>query len=173
MIQTDVLSQEWPGEFDLVILGSNCLYELASPEQQETCINKARHSLKSQGNLYLDNNHMEGNLAPNWYQSRIDESAFPTGKCSNGTLVKGRIETIWYNINMRLVRLHRTVEITSSDGKFFHKEWIEQKHPPSTIEMKAWLKKHNFSILNLWGGRDKSPYTDKSERAVFWAKPVQ
>jgi SAM-dependent methyltransferase len=168
----DVLSEAWPKDFDLVILGSNCLYELATPDQQEKCIRNAHDSLKFNGYLYLDNNHMEGDLDLSWRKSGIKAPAFPTGKCSNGTLVKGSMETIWYNINRRLVRFRRTVEITTPDGETTQKEWVEQKHPPSTVEMKAWLKKYCFSILNLWGGRDRSLYTNESERAVFWAKPT-
>ena len=33
-LQRDVLREAWPAGFDLVILGDNCLYELATPEEQ-------------------------------------------------------------------------------------------------------------------------------------------
>jgi ubiquinone/menaquinone biosynthesis C-methylase UbiE len=39
--QANVLTEKWPEGFDLVILGGNCLYELTTPEEQETCIRKA------------------------------------------------------------------------------------------------------------------------------------
>jgi hypothetical protein len=79
------------------------------------------------------------------------------------------METIWFDIEERLVRLRRTVEITTPDGRSRKKEWVEQKHPPSTVEMRQWLEKHGFAILEVWGDRKKSPYTDRSGRAVFWA----
>lgn len=44
--QANVLTEEWPKGFDLVILGGNCLFELATPEEQETCIRKAQKSVK-------------------------------------------------------------------------------------------------------------------------------
>jgi len=34
LLPTDVLREEWPLGFDLVILGSNCLYELATSAEQ-------------------------------------------------------------------------------------------------------------------------------------------
>ena len=33
LIHADVLVKEWPSGFDLVILGGNCFYELATPEE--------------------------------------------------------------------------------------------------------------------------------------------
>jgi SAM-dependent methyltransferase len=49
LIEGDVLELEWPSGFDLVILGGNCFYELASPEEQESCIAKAARSLRPGG----------------------------------------------------------------------------------------------------------------------------
>jgi SAM-dependent methyltransferase len=167
--QADVLKIEWPKGFDLVILGGNCLYELATPEEQETCIRKAQQSLKPGGSLYLDNDHMEGDLDPRWRGSKKGK-AFPTGVCADGTKVEGFTEVIWHDVKNRIVRYRRTVEITTPDGKTRKTEWFEQCHAPSTVEMQGWLKKYGFVVKKLWGGRDKSPYTDKSERAVFWAQ---
>ncbi len=168
-----MLSEEWPQDFDLVVLGGNCLYELATPEEQEKCIHSAQRSLKPDGYIYLDNDHMEDDLDSSWYQSGIEDNCFHTGKCSDGTTLRGSREVIWYDAPKRLVRFRRTVEIISPDGKRTRKEWIEQKHPPTTVEMKAWLIKYGFAVENLWGNRDRSPYTDESVRAVFWAKLVK
>jgi SAM-dependent methyltransferase len=169
--QANVLTEEWPKGFDLVILGGNCFHELATPEEQETCIRKAQKSIKPGGYLYLDNDHMEGELDPRW-QKPGNRKAFPTGVCADGTKVNGFTEVIWYDIANRLVRYRRTVVITTPEGNTRETEWFEQCHAPSTVEMKGWLKKYGFVIEKLWGGRDKSPYMDKSERAVFWARQI-
>ena len=171
--QADVISKEWPQNFDLVILGGNCFYELATPEEQEKCIRFARRSLKLNGYLFLDNDHMEGDLDLSWRESSILENTFPTGQCADGTTVRGRREVIWYDAPKRLVRFRRIVEMITPDGKSARKEWIEQKHPPSTAEMKASLLKYGFAIESLWGDRKKSPYTDESPQAIFWAKLVK
>jgi len=37
------------------------------------------------------------------------------------------------------------------------------------VEMSGWLRKHGFVVEELWGDRHRSPYTDNSGRAIFWA----
>jgi SAM-dependent methyltransferase len=170
LIQSNVTSDPWPVGFDLVILGANCLYELASAEMQEQCISAASHSLKNGGYVYLDNNHMEGSLDPSWCEKGIHENRFPTGTCSDGTQVKGTTEVVWFDVSQRLVQFHRTIEIRTPDGKTQKTEWLEQKHPPSTGEMSIWLEKHGFTILDLWGDRSRSPYKAESGRAIYWAR---
>lgn len=166
----DVISEHWPDGFDVVILGGNCFYELAGPDEQEYCIREAASALKSGGYLYLDNNHMEGELDPAWCKPGVNEKAFPRGICADGTQVSATTETAWHDAARRLVRFIRTVTIRTPDGKEYHKEWAEQKHPPSTKEMQEWLAKYGFVVEEFWGDRHRSPYTDKSGRAVFWAR---
>ncbi len=72
LVHTDVLSSCWPLAFDLVILGGNCFYELATPSEQEKCICKAAQSLLPGGFIYIDNDHMEGDLAEEWRENRYD-----------------------------------------------------------------------------------------------------
>ena len=62
LIEADVVTVQWPKGFDLVILGANCLYELATPDEQEGCVASAAAALNLRGHAYLDNNHMEGEL---------------------------------------------------------------------------------------------------------------
>lgn len=149
--KSDVIADEWPTGFDVVILGANCFYELATPEEQEHCIEAAAGALVSGGFLYLDNNHMEGELDPSWRQTGIKVNAWPTGICSDGTQVKGTAKGLWFDASKRLVRSQRTVEIITPDGKTEKREWIQQKHPPSTAEMRCWLQKYGFEIEYLWG----------------------
>ncbi len=168
--QVDVLTTPWPLGFDVVILGGNCLYELATPEEQEACIGAAATSLRPGGYLYLDNNHMEGELAASWREPGVNVNRFPTGRCADGTVVQGTTETIAFDAQTRLVRFRRTVTITRPDGTTTQREWVEQKHPPSTAEMRAWLARHGFEVEGLWGDRRGAPYTDASGRAIFWAR---
>ena len=171
LIQADVTTDQWPVGFDLVILGGNCFYELPSADMQEHCIRSAQHSLRDGGYLYLDNNHMEGDLAVSWQDlGVVHKNRFPTGECADGTRVTGTMETIWFDAEKRLVRFRRTVKLRSSSGETKSKAWIQQKHPPSTLEMKAWLQRHGFVVEHLWGDRKQSPYTDESARAIFWAR---
>ena len=173
LIQADVLAEIWPEGFDIVILGGNCFYELSTPEEQEKCIELARQALKPGGYLYLDNGHMEGDLHPIWYRSGTEHGCFPTGRCSDGTMITSSRIVTWYDISRRLVRFRRTVKLKTPEGRTTTKTFVEQKHPPSTDEMAGWLKKYEFEIENLWGDRRKSPYRDTSPRAVFWTRLIE
>ena len=56
------MGSTWPDGFDLVVLGGNCFYELANIEEQEGCIRAAASCSQTRGFLFLDNDHMEGDL---------------------------------------------------------------------------------------------------------------
>jgi SAM-dependent methyltransferase len=168
--KSDVIADEWPTGFDVVVLGANCFYELATPQEQEHCIQAAAEALVPGGHLYLDNNHMEGVLDPSWCKPGVQEHVFPTGVCADGTQVRGTSETIWYDAAQRLVRFRRAVTIERPDRRVQKREWIQQKHPPSTEEMSGWLHAHGFVIEALWGSRHRAPYTSDAERAIFWAR---
>lgn len=170
LLHRDVITEPWPSGFDLVIMGGNCLYELASPEEQGHCIFQASQSVNSGGYLFLDNNHMEGELSPSWCEGGIHTGCFPTGRCADGTIIEGSTETIWFDRRHRLVRFRRRVQLTTPDGSTRSREWIEQKHPPSTEEMESWLSKHGFEVLGRWGDRKRAIYQDDSPRAIFWAR---
>ncbi|HUV38997.1 MAG TPA: class I SAM-dependent methyltransferase, partial [Planctomycetota bacterium] len=54
LIEADVLASDWPNDFDLVLLGGNCFYELASAAEQESCVARASAALKPGGCVYVD-----------------------------------------------------------------------------------------------------------------------
>ena len=169
LLETDVTRESWPSEFDLVILGSNCLYELPTSEEQEKCIRNASSVLSSGGHIYVDNNHMEGGLDPSWQTLGI-HPGFPTGICKDGTSMETFIETTWYDIPCRLAKFRRITRVKLSDGHVIEEEYFQQKHPVSTGEVQSWLKAHGFIIEHCFGDRQGNPYSSESSRAIFWAR---
>jgi SAM-dependent methyltransferase len=169
LIESDVVSGTWPSGFELVILGSNCFYELSTPEEQEECIMTAFSVLNSGGYVYVDNNHMEGDLDKSWQVSG-KHPGFPTGKCNDGTSVETSTETTWYDIPNRLAKFHQLTKVKFPDGSTIEKEYFQQKHPVSTEEVRVWLETHGFIIEQLYGDRTGNPYSIKSNRAIFWAR---
>jgi len=168
--KADVIKDEWPVGFDLVVLGGNCFYELATSEEQEECFIRAFASLRSGGYIYLDNNHMEGTLHETWQQLDVDEKAFPTGICEDGTYIQTQRERVWFDIAQRLVRYRRRTIITFLDGNTKTEEYLMQCHPPSKVEMQAWLENHGFTVKQVYGDRSGNSYNDESPRAIFWAE---
>ncbi len=172
LMEADVICQDWPGfpgGFDLVILGGNCFYELATPQEQEQCIWLAAAALKPGGRLYIDNDHMEGDLDPSWQDIGMPKKIGVHGDCADGSRVDSFMETIWFDASRRLVRFRRRTEVSSPEGKKVVREYIQQKHPVSTGEVRAWLEQTELVIEHLFGDRQGTPYTDHAERAIFWA----
>lgn len=171
LFQADVVEESWPENFDLVILGGNCFYELSSLEEQEQCIIKAASALKPGGHIYVDNNHMEGELDLSWQLPGI-RAGFPTGICSDGTFVESWVETVWFDVPKRLAKFRRITKVKFPDGKGIEQEYFQQKHPVSTGEVRSWLEAHGFVIEQLCGDRKGNPYTTESDRAIFWARKL-
>jgi SAM-dependent methyltransferase len=178
--QADVITDEWPSGFDLVILGGNCLYELATPEEQESVIRSAAVSLKPGGYIYLDNDHMEGDLALSWQVPGV-RGCFPTGICADGALVESTIETIWFDTLARLAKFRRTARVLlpkvdspnhprEAAGKIIEREYVQQKHPVSFGEVQTWLERSGFVLDQTFGDRVGNPYTPAHNRAIFWAQ---
>jgi SAM-dependent methyltransferase len=169
LYKADVTADEWPVDLDLVVLGGNCLYELATPEEQENCIASAATSLHSGGHVYIDNDHMEGELDESWHHSGVKQG-FPTGVCSDGTRVESTTETIWSDVPRRLARFRRCTKVTLPDGSVIENEYVQQKHPVSKTEVQQWLGKNGFTLKQVYGDRTGNPYNEESPRAIFWAK---
>lgn len=167
--QADVLCEEWPDGFDLVILGCNCFYELAASAEQEKCIAQAFQALYPGGYLFIDNDHMEGELDPAWQRIGVVEPSL-SGRCLDGTIVQSTRETIWFDAPRRLARFRRRAKVTLPDGVVIEQEYIQQKHPVSKDEVQGWLEKYGFRIEGIYGSHDGGPYTDASPRAIFWAR---
>jgi SAM-dependent methyltransferase len=161
----------WPQDFDLVILGCNCFYELVVPDEQERCIAHAFQSLKPGGHLFIDSDHMEGELATAWQNIGVVEPSLH-GKCADGTIVESTRETIWFDAPRRLARFRRCTKVVLPDGTVLEQEYIQQKHPVSKVEIQGWLEKHGFMIEGVYGSYHGVPYMDTSPRAIFWARRI-
>jgi hypothetical protein len=168
--QIDVLHEVWPGHFDLVLLAGNCLYELATAEEQAHVIARAAAALRPRSHLFVDNDHMEGDLDPSWYRPAVEEGVFPTGRCSDGTHLESSWSVIWYNTATRLIAFRRRTRITHPDGTIEERETIQQKHPPSADEVAGWLEAAGVAIERRMGDYDANYYTNNAPRAIFWAR---
>jgi SAM-dependent methyltransferase len=165
----DVTVENWPSGYDLVILGFNCFYELASAEEQEFCIYQASRACNPGGYIYVDNDHMEGELDAAW-QDMNHKYVYLSGICKDGTQVKNTRETIWFDVKGRLARFERRYQITSPEGVITEYQFTQQKHPVSKVEVQTWLEKHGFEILAVYGDHSGNPYHHNSLKAIFWAR---
>jgi SAM-dependent methyltransferase len=169
----DAVDEDWPGGFDLVILGANCFYQLGSAEEQEAMIRKAARSLRPGGWLYIENDNMEGGLADSW--CRLDDKPrpwkFPRGTCRDGTMVRSLIQVVHFDKNARLRRARRQILLEKADGTRMASDWYTvQTHPAGAADITEWLEQHNFEIIGKYRSTDRSPYQPGCPRAIFWAR---
>ena len=169
LIEGDVLIDSWPKDVDLVILGCNCFYELASLDEQEHCIAMALKSLKPNGYLYVDNNHMEGDLDENWQELNVVRKSM-CGSTRDGSIVETTRKTIWYDIKKRLAQFERVSKVKKNNGEILENTYIQQKHPVSKLEVQNMLLNNGFKILNVYGNGEGETYSNSSPRAIFWAR---
>ena len=167
----NVLQQAWPTGFDLVVMGGNCFYELATAKEQEMCIKRAANSLKQGGFLFIDNDHMEGDLAPSWQDIGVTHKSL-CGIAQDGSTVETTRKTVWFDIKNRLTKIERYSKIVKPSNEVIEASSIQQKHPVSSREVKEWLQKHGFKILKHYGNYNCEPYQDSSARAIFWAVKI-
>ena len=116
LIHADATTGNWPDEFDLVLLGGNCFYELASSEEQEGCVAFATAALKGTGYVYVDNDHMEDEIPQAWLPTGKRPTKFPKGTCPDGTRLEGTTETLNFDPEKRLWRARRGITVIFPDG---------------------------------------------------------
>ncbi len=171
LVQADVTAVSWPRRFDLVVLGGNCFYELGSAEVQEGCIRQAAASLVTGGYVFVDNDHMEGDLDEAWRKPGAKPS-FPTGLCLDGSRLESTIETLRFNVSRRLAWFRRSTRVIRPDGQVIDKETVQLKHPVSAVEVRTWLERRGFTIERQFGDREGRDYAPESPRAIFWARKL-
>ena len=66
--------------------------------------------------------------------------------------------------------MKRTWFTRACDGAERRVEYLGRKHPVSGREVTGWLSKYGFEILQVYGDRQGNPYTENSDRAIFWAR---
>ena len=163
LMQADVIASEWPKDFDVVVLGGNCFYELSTPLEQEERIASAARSLKVGGHIFVDNDHMEGDLAEDWARIDPEMKMKELAILANGIRLLGGCQTIGCDIHGRIWRAIRKTILVFPDGHTLEKEYIQQKHPVSIVEVRGWLDAHGFVI---------ECYNETPTRATYWGQKV-
>jgi SAM-dependent methyltransferase len=163
----DVVEGKWGQGFDLVIIGGNALYELPDPEMQKRCIRFARQALVRGGRVFIDNNDYKGNWGEGPFGSK---RMIFEGYGQDGSFGRWCMDGLRFDAEEQALYMKRTWYKRSLDGTEKTSEYIARKHPVSAQEIKGWLKKYGFEILDLFGDRQGNPYTTRSDRAIFWAR---
>lgn len=166
----DVLKTDWPGGYDLVILGGNCFYELASVQEQRHVIRAAYQALKPGGALFTDGDCMDGLLDESWCDIGVEGKAFPSGVCAHGVHLQGYCTTVAVDRENRIWKAHRRAELKYPDGRKEEAQWDVTVHPTSVTEMRTWIEGCGFEIREAFAGTEtRGALLSNSGRATFWA----
>ena len=165
--EQDILQGPWGNDYHVIIMGANALYELPSAQSQEHCIKAASKALVSGGNLFIDNDDRKDSLT----KDMIGETwiAFK-GRGNDGTYGELSARILDIDIEEQIQCIERQWYTLSPDGIVNVTKYLARKHPVSMVEVEAWLYTYNFEILSKLGDSQGTPYTDDSERAIFWAR---
>lgn len=163
----DVLKGPWGNDYNVIIMGANALYELPSAKSQEKCVKLASKASVPGGNLFIDNDDRKEPLT----KDNIGESwiAFK-GRSNDETYGEASARIIDVDIDEQIQYVERQWYTRSPDGTENLTKYTARKHPVNSVEVEAWLHKHDFEVLYKLGDRQGTPYTKDSERAIFWAR---
>jgi SAM-dependent methyltransferase len=167
LITADVLDGNWGRDYDLVILGANCLYELPDPTLQKQCVGYAAEALKPGGIVYIDNDAYHGNWANGPFG---EETVIFQGTSSDGTYGRYSMKHLSFDLAQSVLKMERTLYKRSPDGQETVDMYIGRKHPVAAQEVEGWLHVFRFEIVKLLGTHRGDLYTPQSPRAIFWAR---
>jgi SAM-dependent methyltransferase len=163
----DALTLEWGEDFDVIVLGSNCLYELGSAEQQELCIQKASKALRSGGHLFVDNDNYQGD----WGRGPFPEERIVLkGMTTGGIYGQLLLRTLSFDEEAQVLSMERVWLRRGPGSSEETDDYRCSKRPVSGEEVQAWIEKGNYCIECSFGNRAKGALSRQSERAIFWAR---
>ena len=130
-------------------MGGNCFFELASLEEQELILYKAYEAANNNGYIFIDNDNIENKLPDSWCKLNVENKAFPTGKCQDGTELKGFLMPVYADKKDRIRKAKRRLEVYKDNKIVNQYEWEIQKHPIGYNDIIKMLKKLELKIINV------------------------
>jgi len=169
--QADAILEDWGNNFDVIILAGNILLNIESEmpyeQAQELFIKKASESVKQNGHMYLNFDCYE---RPEQSSENNEKWVCFEGIDDIGTYGKYIVISGDYSNETRIDKSSRRYEITPKGSETFTFETISIKHFPTFSQVKGWLDKYGWEIVNLYGDYGKNPMSTKTTRAIIWAK---
>jgi|LGVF01.2.fsa_nt_gb SAM-dependent methyltransferase len=102
IICSNALDYKWETNYDLIILGANSFFELATLDEQEKLMTKAYDSLKDGGYLFIDNDNIENELPDYWCEIGIEKEGFPNGTCDDDIQLRSYVKPIYVDKQLKI-----------------------------------------------------------------------
>jgi SAM-dependent methyltransferase len=173
----DAVSGDWGEGFDVVVLAGNILYNINTDgdydDAQKTFITKAAGALKPGGYLYIDYN-------PPYKLTKPDP---PSEDCT-GTVgwkgwegtdadgVSGKVYLIngKYDADTRKDSFTNAYDLLLPNGEKVTGRVPRYKHFMPLEQLRWWLRNAGFVVEWEYGNYKREPISDKTNRAVIYAK---
>lgn len=171
--KADVIHEEWPTEFDVVVLGANFLYNIVSDlnyeQAQELVIRKAANSLKDGGYVFIDCGYTKN--PEQWFNNPVPNVVWE-GTDSHGNFGRMTLLDSVYDERSRMNRFVRKFELVLNDGSRVEEEIPSEKHFASLEQIHQWLSKAGFFIEKEYGDYNHNPISESTHRAIIWARKM-
>lgn len=169
--KSDVINDEWETGFDVVLLVANFLSNIVSDmdyeQAQELMIKKSADALVSGGYVLID-------YAYTFYPEKWFNNPNPNivwqGTDSEGNSGKMVLLNNTYDRETGIAKCIRRFEMTLADGSNLIQEIPTEKHFATIEQVREWLKRAGFVIENEWGDYSGNPISEKTNRAIIWAR---
>jgi len=169
----DALAQPWGGDYDVVVLAGNVLFNIETGgdyrEAQRLLLRRAYDALRPGGHIYLD---FDCHPRPaRMFRPRKTQRVVFAGTDSAGThgtysLMPGG----GYDKAARTAYGPRRTEVTTREGRKIVQESVSRKRVLALKVVLAWLEELGFTPEQVWGGYDGKPAGRRAGRAIIYAK---
>lgn len=169
----DAINGDWGNGYDVVILAGNLLQNIVADMPydvaQQLFIQKAAYSLKVGGYIFLDFSLFS---RPEKIYSKSNERIIFEGTDSSGIYGKHVIIGDGYNSKTHMAYGKRYTELTLCDSQqeTIREKW--EKHIPTLEQVRKWLTDYGFVIDKEFGDYSGSPISEKTCKAIIWAKKI-
>lgn len=169
--KSDVIHDEWGTGFDVVVLAANFLSNIVSDigyeQAQKLIIQKSADALVSDGYVFIDYAYT---FYPEKWFNNPNPNVIWQGVDSEGNTGKMVLLNNTYDQKSGMAKCIRRFELTLADGSNLLQEIPTEKHFATLEQVREWLLCSGFVIENEWGDYQGNPISDKTNRAIIWAR---
>lgn len=169
--KSDVVNDEWETGFDIVLLVANFLSNIVSDmdyeQAQELMIKKSADALVFGGYVLIDYAYT---LYPEKWFNNPNPNIVWQGTDNEGNSGKMVLLNSTYDKETGITKCTRRFEMILADGSSLIQEIPTEKHFATLEQVREWLKRFGFVIENEWGDYHGNPISEKTNRAIIWAK---
>jgi SAM-dependent methyltransferase len=174
--KANAVEEDWGKNHDIIILAGNVMMNIETDgsyeDAQRIFIHKAGRALKSDGYIYFDfalYNNPEEIFGPVNNERVVFEGYDDKGIYGKYIISSGGS----YDKKTQICYGKRKIELILQNGEKDVYEYSSNKRIPNLGDIKKWLKENNFIIEQEYGNYDKAPISEKTHRAIIYARKIQ